>query len=297
LEHRLATLRFRGAKGTTGTQASFLALFDGDHDKARQLDALVAEKLGFDRTYPVTGQTYSRKVDSMTLGLLSGICESAHKFAVDVRLLAHRKEVEEPFESEQVGSSAMAYKRNPMRCERICGLARFVICLQANASQTEAQQWLERSLDDSANRRLALPQAFLGADAVLRLMANVTGGLVVYPKVIERAVNRELPFLATENILMAAVRGGADRQEAHERIRRHSQAAAERIKLHGRSNDLLKRLQSDPAFAAVDWQRVLDQRAYYGRAPEQVDEFLADTVQPLLDRYAGQQHPEADIEV
>jgi adenylosuccinate lyase len=283
LDHRQKTLAFRGAKGTTGTQASFFALFDGDHSKVRELDRRIANRFGFARNAPVTGQTYSRKLDAQVVDILSGICQSAHKFAVDLRLLAHRKEVEEPFEAEQIGSSAMAYKRNPMRAERMCGIARFVISLAANPAYTETMQWLERTLDDSANRRLVLPQAFLGTDAVLRLYANVASGLVVYPGTIRRAVEAELPFMATENILMAAVRAGGDRQELHERIRRHSLAAAERVKRDGAANDLIDRLRSDPAFQGVEWDRTLDPAGYTGRAAQQVDEFLGEVVQPILD--------------
>lgn len=285
LEYRRQSLALRGVKGTTGTQASFLALFDGDHEKVKELDRLVAKKLGFERTYAVTGQTYTRKVDSQILATLSGVCQSAHKFATDVRLLSHRKEIEEPFESEQIGSSAMAYKRNPMRCERICGLARFVMTLSANGDHTEATQWLERTLDDSANRRLSLPQAFLGTDAVLRIFANVTAGLVVHPKVIARGVEAELPFMATENILMAAVRAGGNRQELHEAIRRHSVEAGLRVKRDGLDNDLIDRLHADAAFASVPWEKVLDASDYVGRAPQQVDEFLAAEVEPVLTRY------------
>src|SRR5262249_5951772 len=225
VEHRLATLRFRGVKGTTGSQASFLALFQGDHDKVRKLDRLVARKMGFDHVYPVTGQTYSRKIDSQVIDVLSGICQSAHKFGTDLRLLAHRRELEEPFEAEQIGSSAMAYKRNPMRAERMCGLARFVMSLAANAAQTAASQWLERTLDDGVNRRLTVSQAFLGTDGARRLAANIADGLVVHPEVIEQNVARKLPFMATENILMEAVAKGGDRQALHERIRKHSLAA------------------------------------------------------------------------
>lgn len=285
LELRRDGLALRGVKGTTGTQASFLALFDGDHEKVKELDRRVANKLGFERTYPVTGQTYSRKVDSQILAALSGICQSAHKFATDVRLLSHRKEIEEPFESEQIGSSAMAYKRNPMRCERICGLARFVMSLAANGEHTEATQWLERTLDDSANRRLSIPQAFLGTDAVLRIYANVTAGLVVYPKVIARGVEAELPFMATENIMMAAVRAGGNRQELHEAIRRHSVEAGLQVKREGLENDLIDRLMKDPSFAKVPWETVLNSRDYVGRAPEQVDEFIESAVEPALARY------------
>lgn len=296
LEHRLATIRFRGVKGTTGTQASFLSLFDGDHEKVRKLDRMLAERFGFSQTFAVTGQTYTRKFDSQVLDLLSGICQSAHKFATDLRLLAHRKEMEEPFEAEQIGSSAMAYKRNPMRSERICGLARYVMSLSANAAQTEATQWLERTLDDSANRRLTIPQAFLGTDAVLRLYANVTNGLVVYPKVIEQAVQAELPFMATEEIMMAGVRAGGDRQQLHEQIRQHSIAAASQVKQHGRANDLLDRLQGDALFAGIDWQRVLDPAKFVGRAPQQVDEFLQENLEPALERY-GQTEVDSTVEV
>jgi adenylosuccinate lyase len=286
IEHRLATLRFRGAKGTTGTQASFLALFQGDHEKVRQLDKRIARKMGFDAVYAVTGQTYTRKVDSQVIDALCGICQTAHKYGTDLRLLAHRQEVEEPFEEEQVGSSAMAYKRNPMRSERMCGLARFVSSLSASAAQTAATQWLERTLDDSANRRLCLPQAFLGTDAVLRLALNITKGLVVNPEVIARNVAEYLPYMATENILMAAVARGGDRQVLHEQIRRHSHAVAAQLKAGGRANELLDRLRADPAFALVDFDRLLDESHFVGRAPEQVDEFLDEEVAPVRRRYA-----------
>jgi adenylosuccinate lyase len=285
LEHRISTLRFRGAKGTTGTQASFLTLFRGDHAQVEELDRRVTEKMGFAASHPVTGQTYSRKVDSQILDLLSGIAQSAHKFGTDLRLLQGRKELEEPFETEQIGSSAMAYKRNPMRAERMCSLARFATSLASNGSQTAAVQWLERTLDDSANRRLSLPQAFLAVDAVLILARNVTEGLVVHPRVIERHVQEELPFLATEEILMAGVQAGGDRQELHEAIRRHSQEAGREVKEHGRPNDLLERLRSDPAFAQVDLGAALDARRYVGRAPEQVTAFVRDVVEPIRARH------------
>jgi len=281
LEHRLTVLKALGSKGTTGTQASFLELFHGDHAKVRRLEELVCRKIGFAESYPVTGQTYPRKIDSQVLAVLSGIGQSAHKMATDLRILQHRKEVEEPFESEQIGSSAMAYKRNPMRSERICSLARFVISLETSPAMTAATQWLERTLDDSANRRLVLPQAFLAIDAVLILCQNVTSGLVVYPKVIGRNLEAELPFMATENILMAAVAAGGDRQELHERIRRHSQAAAAVVKQEGGRNDLLDRLAGDPAFAKVDLAAALDPAKFVGRAPEQVDEFLAEVVDTI----------------
>ena len=285
VEHRLASLKARSTKGTTGTQASFLKLFDGDHDKVRRLERLVAEKMGFAETYAITGQTYSRKVDSQVLDTLAGIAASAHKAAADLRILAHRKELEEPFEEDQIGSSAMAYKRNPMQCERICGLARFAISLAANGAATHATQWLERTLDDSANRRLVLPQAFLAIDAVLMLYQNVAAGLVVYPQAIARTLREELPFMATENILMAAVAAGGDRQELHERIRRHSQAAAAVVKQQGGENDLLTRLKSDTAFAAVDLDAAVDPQTLVGRSGEQVDEFLAEIVAPIRGRY------------
>src|SRR5262249_22447690 len=230
VEHRIAGLKARSVKGTTGTQASFLALFQGDHEKVRQLEQLVAKKFGFAASYAVTGQTYSRKIDSQILDVLSGIAQSAHKLATDLRILASRKEIEEPFEADQIGSSAMAYKRNPMRCERVCGLARFLISLQSSAAATAAVQWMERTLDDSANRRLLFPQPFPAADAILLLLQNITSGLVVYPKVIATNLDEELPFMATENFLMAAVQAGGDRQELHERIRRHSHDAAHRVK-------------------------------------------------------------------
>lgn len=285
IERRRDELPFRGAKGTTGTQATFLALFGNDHEKVRELDRRVARKMGFDHVLPVTGQTYTRKLDSQVIDALSGLSQSAHKFASDLRLLAHRKEVEEPFEKEQIGSSAMAYKRNPMRSERICGLARFVMSLVANTAQTEAVQWLERTLDDSANRRLVIPQAFLAADAITSLLANVTAGLVVYPNVIARAVADELPFMATEEILMAGVQRGKDRQDLHERIRRHSIASADVVKREGKANDLIDRLRNDESFAGIDMESVLDARRFVGRAPEQVDEFLAEEVEPALARY------------
>jgi adenylosuccinate lyase len=286
VEHRLETLKARGTKGTTGTQASFLALFDGDHARVRALERRVAEKMGFAATFAVTGQTYSRKVDAQILDALSGIAQSAHKAATDLRLLAGRKELEEPFEVKQIGSSAMAYKRNPMRAERICSLARFVISLQSSPAQTMATQWLERTLDDSANRRLVIPQAFLAVDALLIVYHNIASGLIVYPRVIARHLRDELPFMATENILMAAVSAGGDRQELHERIRQHSQAAAANVKQHGGDNDLLDRLARDTAFATLDWGRVLEPSQFVGRAPRQVDEFLAEIVAPIRQRYA-----------
>ncbi len=297
VEHRLDRLACRSAKGTTGTQASFLELFDGDSAKVRRLETLIAEKLGFETSYAVTGQTYPRKVDSQLLDALSGIGQSLHKIATDMRLLAGRKELEEPFEKHQIGSSAMAYKRNPMRSERICGLSRFVISLQSSPAMTAATQWMERTLDDSANRRLVIPQAFLAIDAALVLMQNVADGLVVYPATIARNLNAELPFMATENILMQAVAAGGDRQELHEQIRVHSQAAAQRVKNEGADNDLLTRLRDDAMFAATDLDAATDPSAFVGRAPEQVDEFLAEVIAPIRARYDGGEDLSVEVKV
>jgi adenylosuccinate lyase len=287
----------RGVKGTTGTQASFLQLFGGDHDKVRRLDQAVAERMGFRSTIPVTGQTYSRKIDSRLLDVLSGVAQSAHKMAVDLRLLAGRKELEEPFEVRQIGSSAMPYKRNPMRSERICGLARLVFSLQSSAVQTAANQWLERTLDDSANRRLVLPQAFLATDAILILLENIAAGLVVYPQVIARNLDAELPFMATEAILMAAVERGGDRQALHEALRQHSLAAAAEVKQRGRANDLLQRLQKDARFAGVDFAMALDPQWHCGRAAQQVAEFVAECVDPVRRRYQDREIPAGDVRV
>lgn len=297
IEHRIAALRARSIKGTTGTQASFMHLLHGDHAKVRLLERLIARKLGFDDSYIVTGQTYSRKIDSQMVDVLSGIAQSAHKLATDLRLLASRKEIEEPFEADQIGSSAMAYKRNPMRAERVCGLARFILSLQSSAAATASVQWMERTLDDSANRRLVIPQAFLAADAILILLQNITSGLVVYPKVIAANLAEELPFMATENILMAAVAAGGDRQELHERIRRHSQEAAQRVKQEGKSNDLLDRLRSDDAFSKLDFASVINPQHFVGRAPEQVDEFVTEVVEPIRGRYANQGTLAAEVKV
>ncbi|HEY3395688.1 MAG TPA: lyase family protein, partial [Lacipirellulaceae bacterium] len=294
---RLATLKARSTKGTTGTQASFLELFDGNHEKVRRLEQLVAQKISFDSTYTITGQTYSRKVDAQVLDVLSGIAASAHKAATDLRILAHRKEIEEPFEKDQVGSSAMAYKRNPMRCERICSLARFAMNLASNAAQTHATQWMERTLDDSANRRLVIPQAFLAVDAILILYRNVASGLVVYPQVIARHLREELPFMATENILMAAVAAGGDRQELHERIRQHSQAAAVVVKQQGGQNDLLERLKNDPAFRGVNVDAAVESATLTGRSSKQVDEFLAEVVAPIRSRYASGAALSAEVKI
>ena len=284
LQRQIDELPFRGVKGTTGTQASFLALFQGDHDKVKELNRRVTELMGFSHSVPVSGQTYTRKIDYEILSALSGIAQSTAKAANDIRLLAHKREIEEPFGKKQIGSSAMAYKRNPMRSERICSIARFVISLTNNAAQTHATQWFERTLDDSANRRLCLPQAFLGTDVILSTMTNVISGLQVWPNVIQRHVQEELPFMATENILMACVRAGGDRQELHEAIREHSMEAIRRVKEEGVPNDLLNRIKTDPRFAAVrdSLDKLLDPAQFIGRAPEQVVEFITDKVDPLL---------------
>ncbi len=286
LEAVLARLRCRGVKGTTGTQASFLALFDCDVEKVRKLDQLVAEKLGFESSYPVTGQTYPRKVDTQVLRVLAGLGESIHKFATDMRLLQNLKEIEEPFGDKQVGSSAMAYKRNPMRCERACALARFLMVAPLHSEFTSAVQWFERTLDDSAIRRLSLPEAFLAADGALNLYLSIMENPAVYPKVIAKHVWAELPFLATENILMACVTRGGDRQELHEVIRAHSQAAAAQVKEHGKENDLLDRLAGDPAIGMTrnEIEALLDVNTFVGCAPEQVVEFIANEVEPVLER-------------
>ncbi len=285
LEHRMETLRFRGVKGTTGTQASFLTLFNGDHDKVEQLDAAVTKAFGFDDSFTVTGQTYPRKIDAMIVGNLGQIAASVHRFCNDIRLLAGMKQIEEPFEAEQVGSSAMAYKRNPMRCERATGLARFVMSLTSSPLMTAAEQWFERTLDDSSNKRLSVPEAFLAIDGCLQIVVNVARGLVVYPKVVRAAVMAELPFMATEEILMAAVNAGGDRQELHESIRRHSLAAAEQVKQHGRANDLLDRLGSDPAFAGIDLSELIEPAQFIGRSVEQVNRFIKNVVDPVRKRY------------
>lgn len=286
LSHRLETLRLRGCKGTTGTQASFLELFNGDHGKVRELDVRVAARMGFSRVFPVTGQTYSRKTDSQIVDGLSGIAQSGSKLANDLRLLQHEGELLEPFESEQIGSSAMAYKRNPMRAERINALARFVISLQADPAYTAATQWLERTLDDSANRRLALPEAFLAVDAILVLAANIAAGLEVREDVIRRHVNEQMPFMATERWLMLGVSAGGDRQTLHEVVRKHSMACAAKVS-RGEANDLLECLAGDPAFAKVPartLQAELEPSRYIGRAVQQVSEFLNEYLHPLLER-------------
>jgi adenylosuccinate lyase len=292
LERIQKELKFRGVKGTTGTQASFLALFDGDHQRVRQLDRLVTERMGFAESFPITGQTYPRKQDFLVLAVLAGMGQSAAKMANDIRLLQHMKEIEEPYETNQIGSSAMAYKRNPMRSERINGLARFLQTLALNPAETASTQWLERTLDDSANRRLAISEAFLTADAILQLVLNISRGLVVHPRVIESHLLEELPFMATENILMAAVRAGQDRQTIHEAIRQHSLAAAARVKDEGLSNDLLERIKADERFACIRDQldSFCNGSEFIGRAPQQVDEFLSEQVYPALESYR-RRHP------
>ena len=284
IDYRRRTLPFRGVKGTTGTQASFLELFEGDHEKVRRLDQLVTERVSFPGSLPVTGQTYTRKLDAFVLSVVAGVATSAAKFSGDIRMLQSFGEMEEPFESEQVGSSAMAYKRNPMRAERIASLARFVNSLESNANQTHAVQYFERTLDDSANRRLVIPEMFLGTDAILLLMANIASGLEVHKAVIERRVAAELPFMATEQLIVRAVRAGGDRQVAHETIRKHSLAAARALKDGADSNDLLARLSKDKSFGVTlkDLEGTIDPKRFVGRAPEQVDEFLRDVITPLF---------------
>ena len=288
VEHRISTLKLLGSKGTTGTQASFLELFNGDHEKVKELERKIAKEMGFDGVVPVSGQTYSRKMDYSVLSVLSGIAQSASKFATDMRLLCHLKEVEEPFEKNQIGSSAMPYKRNPMRCERICSLARYVIVDAGNPAVTSATQWFERTLDDSANKRISVPEAFLAVDAILNIYRNVASGLVVHPKVIEKHVLEELPFMASENIMMDAVVRGGDRQELHERIRVLSQEAGRNVKDLGLSNNLIDLIAADPAFGMTKEELTahLEPSRYIGRCPEQVEEFLAEAVQPVLEKYA-----------
>lgn len=297
LEHRIGTIEFRGVKGTTGTQASFLELFAGNHNKVKQLDKMVAKAFGFDKTLAVTGQTYQRKIDTMAVNTLGLIAQSATKFCNDIRLLANLKEMEEPFGKSQVGSSAMAYKRNPMRCERATGLARFVMSLTSSPMMTASQQWFERTLDDSSNRRIVLPEAFLAVDGILEILINVVDGLVVYPKVIQARIAAELPFMATENIMMAAVKKGQSRQDIHEKIRVHSHLAAAEVKINGKPNDLIDRLKSDKAFDGVDFKAVLDAKAYIGRAPEQVDEFISECVEPIRKKYRKKLKVNAELKV
>ncbi len=288
VEARINGLRFHGVKGTTGTQASFMTLFHDDTEKVKRLDEIVTKKMGFDGHYPVTGQTYSRKIDSQIVFSLAGIAQSAQKFSNDMRLLQHLKEVEEPFEEEQIGSSAMAYKRNPMRCERIAAIARYVLCNCLNPAFTAAAQWFERTLDDSANKRISIPEAFLAIDGILNIMLNVASGLKVYPSIINRRLADELPFMITENILMEAVNAGGDRQALHENIRRHAMEAARRTKEEGKENDLLERIENDPSFSKIKskLKEISDPSKLVGRAPQQVEEFTSQVIHPLLKRNA-----------
>ena len=287
VEYRISSLQLLGSKGTTGTQASFLELFDGDHAKCVELEKLIAREMGFETCVPVSGQTYSRKIDAAVLATLSGIAQSAGKFATDMRLLSHEKELEEPFETNQIGSSAMPYKRNPMRCERICSLARYVIVDAQNPALTSYNQWFERTLDDSANKRISVPEAFLAVDSLLNIYINVASGIKVYEKVIEKHLAEELPFMATENIMMDAVKMGGDRQELHERIRVHSIASGAVVKEQGLPNDLITRIAADPLFGLTEDEIManMDARKYVGRSPEQVTEFLNNDVQPVLKKY------------
>ncbi|MEE9605930.1 MAG: adenylosuccinate lyase [Candidatus Scalindua sp.] len=298
-EYRIDNLRFRGAKGTIGTQNSFMALFNNDEEKVMRLDREVARKMGFDKVFPITGQIYTRKVDSQISDVLSGIAQSAHKFANDIRLLHNLREMEEPFEKQQIGSSAMPYKRNPMRCERITSLARYVICNSMNTGFTSGAQWLERTLDDSANRRLVLPEMFLAIDSILNVVLNVVKGLVVYPKMIERHVRQELPFMASESILMEAVKAGGNRQKLHEKIRKYSMEAAGLVKGKGLDNDLLERIIKDKDFACIKDKisDILNPRNFIGRAPKQVDEYVTKVAKPLLRRYKGLIGISADFKV
>lgn len=300
VEYQLSKAKLLGSKGTTGTQASFLELFEGDHEKCKELDKKIAEKMGYKGCFAVSGQTYSRKVDSQFLNVLAGIAQSASKFSNDIRLLQHLKEVEEPFEKNQIGSSAMAYKRNPMRSERIGSLSRYVMTDVLNGYFTSATQWFERTLDDSANKRLSVPEAFLAIDGILNLYANVADGLVVYPKVIESRLRKELPFMATENIMMDAVKyRGADRQVLHEKIRQHSMAASKVIKEEGGENDLLERIANDEAFGVTleDLEKILQPEKYTGRAKEQTEDFLNEEVKPVLDKYSDLEDEKPEINV
>lgn len=300
VEYQLSKAKLLGSKGTTGTQASFLELFDGDHEKCKELDKKIAEKMGYKACFPVSGQTYSRKLDSQFLNVLAGIAQSASKFSNDIRLLQHLKEVEEPFEKNQIGSSAMAYKRNPMRSERIGSLSRYVMCDVLNGYFTTATQWFERTLDDSANKRLSIPEAFLAVDGILSLYANVADGLVVYPKVIEQRLRKELPFMATENIMMDAVKKrGVDRQQLHERIRVHSMDASKVIKEEGGENDLLERIANDEVFGVTleELENILQPEKYTGRAKEQTEDFLNDFVNPVLEKYKDIESDKPEINV
>ena len=299
LEYVMGTLKLLGSKGTTGTQASFLELFEGDQETIDKIDPMIAEKMGFKNCYPVSGQTYSRKVDTRVLNILAGIAASAHKMSNDIRLLQHLKEVEEPFEKSQIGSSAMAYKRNPMRSERIASLSRYVMLDALNPAITSATQWFERTLDDSANKRLSIPEGFLAIDGILDLCLNVVDGLVVYPKVIEKHMMAELPFMATENIMMDAVKAGGDRQELHERIRELSMEAGRTVKVEGKDNDLLERIAADPAFNLTieELRKSMEPSRYVGRAKEQTVTFIEKTVQPVLDAHKDMLGMTAEINV
>ena len=299
LEYVLSTMKLLGSKGTTGTQASFLELFDGDQETIDKIDPMIAEKMGFKECYPVSGQTYSRKVDTRVANILAGIAASAHKMSNDIRLLQHLKEVEEPFEKSQIGSSAMAYKRNPMRSERIASLSRYVMVDALNPAITSATQWFERTLDDSANNRLSIPEGFLAIDGILDLCLNVVDGLVVYPKVIEKHMMAELPFMATENIMMDAVKAGGDRQELHERIRELSMEAGKTVKVEGKDNNLLELIAADPAFNLTleDLQKSMDPTKYVGRAKEQTEKFVSKVVQPILDAHKDMLGIKAEINV
>ncbi len=299
LNYVLSTMKLLGCKGTTGTQASFKELFEGDEEKIKKIDPMIAEKMGFDACVPVSGQTYSRKVDTRVLNVLAGIAQSAHKFSNDLRLLQHLKELEEPFEKSQIGSSAMAYKRNPMRCERMASLADYVLSDALNPMIVASTQWFERTLDDSANKRISIPEGFLAVDGILRLYLNVVDGMVVYPKVIERRLMAELPFMATENIMMDAVKAGGDRQELHERIRQLSMEAGKHVKEEGRDNDLLELIAADPAFhlKLEDLKKTMEPERYVGRSPEQVTDFLREEVAPVLERYRAALGEKAEIEV
>ena len=297
IQRRIETMPFRGVKGTTGTQASFLALLDGNHSKVKRLDEMIAKAFGFKNRCAVTGQTYPRKIDKLAVDALASVAQSAHKMCNDIRLLANLKELEEPFEKSQIGSSAMAYKRNPMRCERTTGLARLVMSLASSPTMTAAEQWLERTLDDSSNRRVSIAEAFLATDGILEIMINVASGLVVYPKVIAARVMSELPFMATENIMMAGVRAGGNRQELHELIRVYSHEAAAQVKQHGKENDLLDRLKNDPSFSKVDFKKVMSPKAYIGRSPEQVNEFIAEIVVPVRRKYRKALNKKVELKV
>lgn len=299
LEYLISSLKLLGSKGTTGTQASFVELFEGDSEKIRKMERIIADEMGFDSVYPVSGQTYSRKIDSRIMNVLSGIAQSAHKFASDLRLLQNLKEMEEPFEKNQIGSSAMAYKRNPMRSERICSLARYVMADALNPAMTASVQWFERTLDDSANKRISMAEGFLATDAILNIYMNVAEGLVVYDKVIAARVKSELPFMATENIMMDAVKKGGNRQELHERIRQHSMAAAAKVKVDGESNDLIDRIAADEMFGLTldELNAILDAKNFIGRSSEQVDEFIDECIVPIIEKYKDELGVHSELKV